>query len=253
METIQPHEIRRFTGTSVGCADYLCWTRMQTEAGQALESIVARKEIERQAGDGLFLWGVGNAPSRTIRPLALRGTSVPVIFSVMRTKPRPVDCAPGRVVVWRRYIDKDGIVRPLPGHCIVTSRGDSPKGPKRTHFALMCRSGEPLELRSGVTFHPGEYRNAGTTGAPVGASQVTALLQRTRPSGVKGGYEANMTAELAGSYWVRLSDPKELSESARRLMKQAEGMSPEDWLDLAFDLRRDARVSVQPGAMPMLV
>ena len=38
--------------------------RMQAEAGQRLETIIARKEIERQAGEGLFLWGVGSAPSR---------------------------------------------------------------------------------------------------------------------------------------------------------------------------------------------
>lgn len=38
----------------------VCWSRMQAEAGQSLDAIVRRKELEREANGGLFLWGVGN-------------------------------------------------------------------------------------------------------------------------------------------------------------------------------------------------
>ena len=58
--------------------EYLCWTRMQVEAGQALESIIARKEIERRAGGGLFFWGVGNAPSTAINALARLEIAIPL-------------------------------------------------------------------------------------------------------------------------------------------------------------------------------
>lgn len=237
-------------GGEVG--DYLCWTRMQAEAGQALDAIVARKELERQAGQGLFFWGVGSAPSRAIRPLAQLSLRIPVIFSVMRTKPKPVDAAPSRVVVWRRYVDKEGATRRLPAHCIVTSRGDSARGPKRAHYALMCRSDAPLALRSGVDFDPASYRNAGPGGAPVGASQVTALLRPCARAGGKPSYEVNMTAELTGSYWVRLADPTEVSHDAQAALVAAGHASLEDWWALARSIR-GAEDSTARRMEPMLV
>ena len=232
--------------------DYLCWTRMQAEAGQALEAIIARKELERQAGGGLFLWGVGSAPSRAIRPLAQLSRRIPVIFSVMRSKPKPTDTAPSRVVVWRHYVDTGGAARRLPAHCIVTSRGDSARGPKRAHYALMCRSDAPLELHSGIEFNPAGYRNAGQRGAPVGASQVTALLQPCAPVDGKPGYEANMLAELTGSYWVRLVDPLEVSPGTLAALAEAGDASLEEWCDLARRIRGVESSAVR-CAEPMLV
>ena len=88
-------------------------------------------------------------------------------------------------------------------------RADSAGGPKDRHFALMCWSDAPLSIRRGVPFDPSAYRNAGGNGAPVGASQVTALLKRTSNGAGETGYEANMCAWLSESYWVRLSDPVE--------------------------------------------
>lgn len=74
--------------------DFVCWTKMQAEAGQPIETIVARKELERQAGDGMFMWGVGNAPALLINTLARLEQRVPVVFSLMKTKPKAVDLAP---------------------------------------------------------------------------------------------------------------------------------------------------------------
>jgi hypothetical protein len=37
------------------------WTRFGTEAGQTIDRILARKEAERIANGGLFLWGIGNS------------------------------------------------------------------------------------------------------------------------------------------------------------------------------------------------
>lgn len=201
--------------------EYVCWSRMQAEAGQGLEAIIHRKEVERQAGDGCFLWGVGNPPAQITRMLARTGVPVPVVFSVMKTKPKAVDLAPSRTVVWRKYVDAQGIERELPAHSLVTSRGDSATGAKKAHYALMCHSAQPLTIRRGELFDPSAFRNAGGTGAPVGASQVTALLRRVDRDGEHSGYEANLTAWLTGSYWVRLSDPRELNNESIEIIARA--------------------------------
>ncbi len=191
--------------------DYVCWSRMQAEAGQQLHAIIERKERERQAGNGLFLWGVGNAPAAQIRVLARLGIPVPVIFSVMKVKARAINSAPTRTLAWRRYIDANGAERPLPPGALVTSRGHSARGAeKERHYALMCRSEAPLRLVRGVPFDPAAYRNASGTGARVGASQVTALLRRVEEPNDNAAYETNMVAQLVGSYWVRLTDPVQL-------------------------------------------
>ncbi|MBN9023308.1 MAG: hypothetical protein J0H08_14695 [Rhizobiales bacterium] len=189
--------------------EFVCWSRMQAEAGQALDAIVRRKEMERRAGRGSFCWGVGNAPATMTNALARLGHPVLAIFSIMKSRPKAVDVQPARIFAWRRYVDSTGCVRPLPRHVLVTSRADSAGGPKDRHFALMCWSNEPLAIQRGVPFDPSAYRNAGGTGAPVGASQVTALLRRSSEGVGATGYEANMCAWLADSYWVRLTDPVE--------------------------------------------
>ena len=216
---------------------FLCWSRMQAEAGQGIEAIVARKELERRAGEGVFLWGVGNAPSVAINALARLREPVPVVFSIMKSRPKKIDSTPSRVVAWRRYVDAEGAERDLPSNSIVTSRGDSAKGAKRAHYALMCRSGEPLALARGEAFDVSAYRNAGGKGAPVGASQVTALLRQvTEPSG-KTDYEANLKADLDGSYWVRLTDPINVPSHLLNRLSLAEQLDIEEWMELARDIR----------------
>jgi hypothetical protein len=154
-----------------GRPEYVCWTRMQAEAGQPLERIIKRKEQERRLGGGVFLWGVGNAPALITNVLARAGVPVRIIFSVMKSKPKDADIAPRSTVVWRSYVDANGAERPLPAHALVTSRGDSTLSMKRVHYALMCRSDEELVLRRGERFDPSAFRNAGESGGPVGASQ----------------------------------------------------------------------------------
>lgn len=194
--------------------EYVCWSRMQAEGGQALDAIVRRKEMERRAGRGFFCWGVGNAPATMMSDLARLGHPVTAIFSIMKSRPKAIDVRPARVFVWRRYVDANGAVRPLPRHALVTSRADSAGGPKDRHFALMCCS-DSSSIQRGVPFDPSAYRNAGGNGAPVGASQVTALLKRTSNVGGKTAYEVNICARLAESYWVKLTDPIECTVDMR--------------------------------------
>ncbi len=223
---------------------YVCWSRMQAEAGQSLEMIIARKELERQAGGGLFMWGGGNAPSRAINPLARLRISVPVVFSTMKSKPKAADLAPSRIVVWRQYFDEHGIERPLPTGALVISRGDSAGGAKTRHYALMCYSDTPLEIEQGTPFDPSAFRNASGTGAQVGASQVTALLRQVSEPSDALDYEANIVAQLTEGYWVRLSDPLELSMKAVSQISEFAG-DTEEWLALVDRVR--GRVNAQSG------
>jgi hypothetical protein len=210
--------------------EYICWSKMQAEAGQALPAIIRRKELERRAGGGQFCRGVGNAPSVAISSFSRLHEPIEVIFSIMKSRPKPADVTPSRTVVWRRYIDRDGGLRPLPAHALVTSRADSGSGPKTKHFALLCWSDEPLRLRYGEPFDPNAFRNVGGAGASVGASQVTALLRRTTADAGQTDYEVNLRASLTGDYWVRLADPIELCSDFHDL-DVTSGSSTQDWLE----------------------
>jgi hypothetical protein len=217
--------------------EYVCWSRMQAEAGQPLDAIVARKEIERQAGDGCFMWGVGNPPALIARSLARAHVPVRTVFSIMKSRPKAVDAQPSRTVVWRRYLDTEGVERTLPSYALVTSRGDSASGAKRMHFALMCYSHEPLAIRRGEPFDPSAFRNAGGKGAPVGASQVTALLRRVDADAAVTDYETNIAAWLTASYWVRLLDPVELDTSKQETIASAGAVEAGRWCALVERIR----------------
>jgi limonene-1,2-epoxide hydrolase len=230
--------------------EYVCWSRMQAEAGQSLDAIVERKERERQAGAGSFLWGVGNAPALVTNVLARAKIPVRAVFSVMKTRPKAVDVAPSRTVIWRRYFDAHGVDRPLPPHALVTSRGDSARGAKSVHHALMCRSDVPLAIQRGEVFDPAAFRNAGGTGAPVGSSQVTALLRRVQSDHDHSDYEANIVAWLADSYWVRLTDPRELDAAGLTALAGISRQPAEHWCEIVAALRgAPAAETVTAGAL----
>jgi hypothetical protein len=109
------------------------------------------------------------------------------------------------------------------------------------HFALMCHSPEPLAIRRGEAFDPTAFRNAGGTGAPVGASQVTALLRRVSADAAVSDYEANIAAWLTASYWVRLLDPVELDPSKQQTIASAEAADAGSWCALVERLRSGPR------------
>lgn len=239
---------------AIALGSYVCWSRMQAEAGQRLESIVDRKEQERRAGSGVFFWGVGNAPPLIAGTLARAGLPVRVVFSIMKSRPKLVDVRPARTVVWRRFIDANGVERDLPAHALVTSRADGEAGPKRVHYALMCYSQDPLELRvGGSPFDPTAFRNAGGTGAPVGNSQVTALVKQVAPEGAAGGYEVNLSAWLTGSYWVRLTAPVEITPLKKELMEQLAIAGESEWMPLVAKIRDGPIAMPEPGTQARLL
>jgi hypothetical protein len=234
---------------------FVLWTRMQAEAGQGLELIIKRKEREREAGSGLFFWGVGNAPLAIINSVARMDTPVTVVFSRMKSKPKQVDQKPATTVIWRRYVDCEGKVRDLPPNALVTSRGESALRSKRIHYALECRSVEPLRLNDRAEqFHPSAYRNAGGTGAPVGNSQVTSLLLPAKGSPPDGpsAYFVHMRAVLAGSYWVKLLDPLPLPSSALEVIDRAH-IDQLDWTAFVTKLREGPVNTTVDDDAPLLL
>lgn len=255
IEGSMSHQKDRSNGhlTYQHCSEkFVCWSRMQAEAGQGLEAIIRRKERERQACEGMFFWGVGNAPSTAITSLARLEVPIPAIFSVMKSKPKAVDVSPSRTVVWRKYFDEHGAERELPAGAIVTSRGESAGGIKARHYALMCRSKTPVALLRGSPFDPTAFRNAGKSGGPVGASQVTALLQQVAPFAERSDYEINLYAWLTGGYWVRLSDPVELTTEDNQEVAGFEG-TIDQWLRLSERVRRPKHNHVSSEAHDFLL
>ena len=222
-------------GRTVG--EYVCWSRMQAEAGQSLDAIVARKERERRCGEGHFLWGVGNAPPAGMKALARMGREVPVIFSIMKTRPKAIDASPARTVIWRRYVDSDGFEHPLPEHALVLSRGDCDSGAKKVHYALMCWSDTPLHLEHGTWFDHRAYRNVSKKRAPVGKSQVTALLEPVAEPSERADYEINLRALLSESYWIRLTDALELSREKLAALHRFTDVPIDEWTAFVSCLR----------------
>jgi len=192
-----------------------CWTRFGTEAGQGIEQILRRKDEERVANQGVFLWGIGNSVGAAMTELVRRCGSPEVLFSPIKSSVRPADAAPESVVAWTKAETVHGEEFLLPTHSLVTSR-QSVSSPKLIHYALVCFSETPLTLAgSPLAFSFGAVRNM-VSGNPVGASQVTAVVTTNiSPTGEGGMYKVPLRAKLAPPYFVRLREPRRIPESVR--------------------------------------
>jgi len=197
--------------------EYFVWTRYGTESGEAAESILARKERERLAAGGLFLWGIGNSVAPSVRKLLahLKGRDPAVLFSPMLAAPRAVDVSPAAVVAWRRARGIDEREWEMPQGTLVTSRTGPRGATKSRHYALVCRRSEPLRTDdSGARFGIVDLTNF-ASGNCVGHSQVTSVVRRVRRS-TDGPYVAALLATLVYPYVVELTDPIPLAEAATR-------------------------------------
>lgn len=187
--------------------EYFCWTRFGTEAGQTVAEIIDRKEQERIANDGVFLWGIGNPVGPSIRELVRLVCDPDVLFSPTRSRARPEDEFPASVVAWSSAETLTGRSYSVPPCSLVTS-GYNPGISRDAHYALVCYSSRPLKFRKTkdrlvVT----NIRNI-LSGRPVGASQVTSVVKLV-PSAPKGMalYEVPLRAKLAEPYVIRLQKP----------------------------------------------
>jgi hypothetical protein len=213
---------------------FVCWTKMQAEAGQNLSDIFRRKEYERKAGIGVFFWGIGN-------PLDFSklGSSdrVDLVFSTMLSAPKLEDKNPESVLVWRKYLAASGRELDLPPHVLLMSRATTKLGPKKRHYALVCFSDRELTLSDEGEFDPSVYRNAGPNGGKVGFSQVTSLLEKTSETRTPSRYRVNFRAELRRPFLVRLCDPVLLEPEDRRRVDDHRAGETATWLRFATQIR----------------
>ncbi len=184
---------------------HFCWTRFGTEAGESISDILARKEQERLATGGLFLWGIGNSVGPAIRELIDLEKSPMVLFSPMRSKPKAIDVSPNGLTVWTEAFDLDGRSWPMPEGVRVTSRSGSDSGKtKRSHYALVCRSQSPLVAFERCSLRYEDLVNLQSRNK-LGASQVTAVVKRM-DAAVEAGteYPVSFQATLVAPYFVKL-------------------------------------------------
>lgn len=183
-----------------------CWTRFGTEAGESPGRILDRKEAERRANGGLFLWGVGHSLARAISELVVRCPEPEVLFSPIAGPPRREDASPEAVVEWTQGLTPEGRSFPLPSHSRVTSRLSRPLE-KACHYALVCFSPEPIPASGGGIVASGKLRNL-VSGRPVGASQVSAVVHHDEFAPAAGRvYEVTLRTKLAYPYFLRLWGP----------------------------------------------
>ena len=214
------------------------WAKMQAEAGEPLEQIVLRKEAERASGKGTFWWGFGSSLGDDVaRAATANGHALPVLFSKMLTKPKKKDSEPDIVWLWDSWRTKRDVGR-IPTNALVT--GGS--GPARGHYALVCQSDTPLRLQDHGVFDPDQcwtYKskdNKGAEKAP-GPSQVTSLLWNRLPSAHKAGdYRTGFRATLVKPWAVQLTNPRQLSDRERGLIKGFR--DGDDWMSLVRMLRK---------------
>lgn len=186
-----------------GPPQHFCWTKFGTEAGEPIESILQRKEEERQGNAGVFLWGIGNSIGPSLLRLLELEPSPQVLFTPMRTKPAAKDVAPDLIGRWSTATGLDGADWDLPACSTVTS-GTGPGQPvPRRHYALVCERTEPLERDEGWWFDDAALTNL-RSGARIGGSQVTSVVQHRPTAARRPRYVVTMQAALVWPYFVTL-------------------------------------------------
>lgn len=185
-----------------------CWTRIGADSGERLDKIIARKERERAADGGVFVWGIGNCVSPSITSLIeherQRGRVPEVIFSPMLSRTNPRDLDPTAVRVWRVGVALDGSEYRVPEHSRVRGRYT----PGRPYYALVCKSVEPLlAMRETQMILLGQPRNL-LSSRPVGGSQVTAVVRYDEEVKTGTRYEIAMRAELVSPHFVTFPMPE---------------------------------------------
>ena len=215
------------------------WTKIQAEAGQAIDRILNRKELERQAV-GTFWWGVGESKANSIAALVETNSNPIILFSQMRSRPHRRDSDPDGVLLWEAYKTSTGTMR-LPPHVIVTSRANDKKGrPKLRHYALVCTSEKKIRVSGDAMVDTGKLRNFGDGGKALGSSQITAVVERSTRRSDGLCYPITATAMLIVPYAVQLTKNRRLSSGELRRLHEVscDGKTVADWISAAEQLRQ---------------
>jgi hypothetical protein len=220
--------------------DAFVWTKIHADAGQSIDDILRRKELERQSG-GTFWWGVGQPLKE--QKIMLLGQLPAVLFSLMLSKPHKRDRDPEGVLLWESYHSTGGTV-PLPPHAIVISRAHDSKGrPKSRYYALVCANPAGIPHSNGRILDTRTLRNLGEHGRRIGTSQITAVVERSAAQPDNGHqYPTTVCATLVAPYFVKLVAPRLLSSREKRRLDEVsvDGKSLDDWIAVARELRRAA-------------
>ncbi len=179
---------------------------MGAEAGQSLDAIIHRKELERSASNGTFVWGIGNSlgtSAELAKKMSPNG-EVDVLFTPMKSQAKTIDSAPSEILLWLSYYDRNGHVTDLPQYTMVTSRG----GSKRAHYALLCYSDKTLADHTDLGSFDAAYARNLASLNPIGASQVTSIVKYDNASCVaEKPYRIAFKGKLHKEGFVRLASP----------------------------------------------
>lgn len=219
-----------------------CWTKMGTEAGQTLEQIVKRKELERLAGEGVFAWGIGNSLGGSYRAALgeMGNQKLDVLFTPMKSQPKQIDVAPPKTVVWTTYIGSDGVEKELPPHIVITSRSSDKK---KSHYALLCHSRDSLTgMAERISFSKDDVCNY-VSGNQVGASQVTSMVKlASNQEPGAGDYQVAFRAKFFEEGFIKLAGAVEVDARLKSLcQKSQKAEDPLEWIELALHIRSYAR------------
>jgi hypothetical protein len=213
---------------------------MQAEAGHDLDTIIRRKELERQINGGMFYWGIGNALGKSMTELLRRTEQPEVLFSVMRSKPKQEDASPKSILIWTQYFNENGLLQSLPPHVLVLSRGETPSGVEKRCYALVCHSNTPLSISSLASFDVSHFRNIAGNNGKVGFSQVTTNIEHRRGGMAGTRYDINLRSSLKSPYFIRLAGARKLSSEEREAIEttMARNPAPGQWRALVESLRK---------------
>ncbi|WP_347990127.1 hypothetical protein [Methylomonas sp. AM2-LC] len=214
--------------------EVFCWTKMGTEAGQPIEKILLRKELERGAGNGVFSWGIGNSLGNTVELALKQYKKIDVLFSPMKSPAKNKDVSPNQLLLWLDYFDNEHGQVNLPSHMLITSRGDQGKiDGKRSHYALFCKSNDDITRQSSLEPIDAKKARNFASSNPLGASQVTALVRydNFRADAVEQPYSVKFRADLSGAGFIRLASPITITGELKLLYAELCDVSTvEQWI-----------------------
>lgn len=224
-----------------GIPSIFCWTKMGTEAGQSLDLILRRKELERRSGQGLFAWGIGNSlgVAAILARQEARSNEVEVLFTPMRSAAKHADVSPTQVLLWLSYHNEDGVETRLPSHMVITSRGSG----RRSHYALLCEGRSDITIPGNLGVIDSNRAKNFASLNPLGASQVTAVVRYQTACNElpEKHYPVTFRAKLHGAGFVRLASPVVLEGNLANLYhKVCQSETVEEWLEGTASLREKA-------------
>src|SRR5262249_30323592 len=181
-----------------GIQNAFIWTKVQSDAGQPIDWILNRKELEPQSGN-TFWGGMSEAKADQIKLLLTKDPHPLVRLILMVSRPHRRDSHPDGVLLWEAYQTAEGEI-PLPPHAIVISRAHDSKGrPKQRYYALVCENPMGILHSGRGTLDTRTLRNFGNGGKTVGSSQVTAVVEQTTSHGEGRSYPITSPLTLYSS------------------------------------------------------